>query len=175
MRDGEHIRPLTSLRFFAALWVVLFHYWVKLDGPAEPAIITRGYLGVELFFTLSGFILCHVYLARFGEGGFKYGGFLWNRLARVYPLHLACIVGVGALALGAVAAGFNVDPNILAWNALPANLLFTPGALRPSPVGITHPGRSRPNGSPICPSRPSPRSPGPCAAGPGCSPPWRWA
>jgi peptidoglycan/LPS O-acetylase OafA/YrhL len=124
MRDGEHIRPLTSLRFFAALWVVLFHYWPKLDGPAMPAIIERGYLGVELFFTLSGFILCHVYLRRFGEGGFAYGSFLWNRLARVYPLHIACLVGIGALALAAGALGFGVDQNILAWNALPANLLL---------------------------------------------------
>ncbi|MBN9320037.1 MAG: acyltransferase [Caulobacterales bacterium 68-7] len=124
MRDGEHIRPLTSLRFFAALWVVLFHYWPKLDGPAAPAIVERGYLGVELFFTLSGFILCHVYLKRFGEGGFTYGSFLWNRLARVYPLHLFCLVGVGALALAATAAGFGVDPNILSWPSLPANLLL---------------------------------------------------
>jgi peptidoglycan/LPS O-acetylase OafA/YrhL len=124
MRDGEHIRPLTSLRFFAALWVVLFHYWPKLAGPAMPAVIERGYLGVELFFTLSGFILCHVYLTRFGEGGFKYGGFLWNRLARVYPLHLATLFGMIALGLGARAAGFGVDAHILSWESLPANLLL---------------------------------------------------
>jgi peptidoglycan/LPS O-acetylase OafA/YrhL len=129
MRDGEHIRPLTSLRFFAALWVVLFHYWPKLDVPATPAIVERGYLGVELFFTLSGFILCHVYLRRFGEsqaggGGFNYGGFLWNRLARVYPLHLACLIGMGLLVAGATVAGFGIDPNILSWGALPSNLLL---------------------------------------------------
>ena len=56
-----------------------------------PALIGKGYLGVELFFTLSGFILCHVYLQGFGEGGFKYADFLWARLARIYPVHVATL------------------------------------------------------------------------------------
>ena len=30
MQDGANIKPLTSLRFFAAFWVVLFHYWPKI-------------------------------------------------------------------------------------------------------------------------------------------------
>ena len=82
MQDAANIRPLTSLRFFAAMWVVLFHYWPKLDVGFTPTLVEKGYLGVELFFTLSGFILCHVYLTAFGEGRFRYGDFLWNRLAR---------------------------------------------------------------------------------------------
>ena len=73
MQDAAHIKPLTSLRFFAAFWVVLFHYWPKLAGVAAPAFVEKGYLGVELFFTLSGFILCHVYLSSVGEGRFRYG------------------------------------------------------------------------------------------------------
>ncbi|MET3666742.1 acyltransferase [Caulobacter sp. 1776] len=124
MTDGAHIKPLTALRFFAAFWVVLFHYWPKLDVGFTPAIAAKGYLGVEVFFTLSGFILCHVYLSGFGEGRFRYGDFLWNRLARVYPLHLATLVGVGAMAIAGTLAGLTVDPNILAWKALPANLLL---------------------------------------------------
>lgn len=124
MQDGAHIKPLTALRFFAAFWVVLFHYWPKLDVGFTPAIATKGYLGVEAFFVLSGFILCHVYLSGFGEGRFRYGDFLWNRLARVYPLHLATLAGVGAMAIVAGLVGIAVDPNILAWKALPANLLL---------------------------------------------------
>jgi peptidoglycan/LPS O-acetylase OafA/YrhL len=124
MQDGANIKPLTALRFFAAFWVVLFHYWPKLDVGFTPAIATKGYLGVEAFFVLSGFILCHVYLSGFGEGRFRYGDFLWNRLARVYPLHLATLVGVGAMAFAGTIAGLSVDPNILSWKALPANLLL---------------------------------------------------
>ena len=126
MNDAANIRSLTSLRFFAALWVVLFHYWPNLTGTeAMPGLVDKGYLGVELFFTLSGFILCHVYRTGLEEGRFKYGSFLWARLARVYPLHIATLVGLGAVALAATAAGFQVDPNILSWASLPANLTLT--------------------------------------------------
>ena len=73
----ENLKPLTSMRFLAAFWVVMFHYWPKLDlGSATgwtPGFVAQGYLGVELFFVLSGFILCHVYLESFGTVKFKYG------------------------------------------------------------------------------------------------------
>jgi peptidoglycan/LPS O-acetylase OafA/YrhL len=124
MQDAAHIRPLTSLRFFAAFWVVLFHYWPKLAVAAEPGLVSKGYLGVELFFILSGFILCHVYRTPVETGRFKYGAFLWARLARVYPLHLATLAGLGLLAGVASAAGMAIDGNILSWAALPANLLL---------------------------------------------------
>ena len=124
MPDAANIKPLTALRFFAAFWVVMYHYWPNLSAAVPPAVIGKGYLGVEAFFTLSGFILCHVYLQGVGRGTFRYGDFLWNRLARVYPLHLATLVGVGAMALAGTMAGLAVDPNILAWKALPANLLL---------------------------------------------------
>ena len=124
MQTPENLKSLTSLRFFAAMWVVLFHYWPNLTPDAPPMLIAKGYLGVELFFTLSGFILCHVYLASVADGGFRYGSFLWARVARVYPLHLATLLGVGAMALAATAAGKAIDANVLAWSSLPANLLM---------------------------------------------------
>ena len=123
MQAPANLKPLTALRFFAAMWVVLYHYWPNLNG-APPALVDKGYLGVELFFTLSGFILCHVYLASVADGGFRYGSFLWARLARVYPLHLATLAGVGVLGLAATAAGRNIDANVLSWPSLPANLLL---------------------------------------------------
>lgn len=124
MQDAAHIKPLTALRFFAAFWVVMFHYWPKLDAPATPMLVQKGYLGVELFFVLSGFILCHVYRSEVEAQRFHYGRFLWARLARVYPLHLATLLGLGAVAVAAGFAGFAVDANILSWESLPANLLM---------------------------------------------------
>lgn len=125
----ENLKPLTSMRFLAAFWVVMFHYWPKLDlGAATgwtPGIVAQGYLGVELFFVLSGFILCHVYLEAAGTGGFKYGSFLWARLARVYPLHLATLIGVGLLGAAAATVGISIDDSILSWASLPANLTLT--------------------------------------------------
>jgi peptidoglycan/LPS O-acetylase OafA/YrhL len=124
MPDAANIKSLTALRFFAAFWVVMYHYWPDLAVGFTPMAATKGYLGVEAFFTLSGFILCHVYLQGFGQGRFRYGDFLWNRLARVYPLHLATLLGVGLMALAASLAGITVGHNIISWEALPSNLLL---------------------------------------------------
>ncbi len=124
LETPQDLRPLTALRFGAAIWVALFAFWPDLDVGFMPNLVAKGYLGVELFFVLSGFILCHVYLAAAGEKRFSYGSFLWARIARVYPLHIATLIGVGALALGAVAAGMTINGNILSWSSLPANLLM---------------------------------------------------
>jgi peptidoglycan/LPS O-acetylase OafA/YrhL len=86
--------------------------------------VANGYLGVELFFVLSGFILSHVYLQSFGEGRFHYGKFLWARIARVYPLHIAVLAGLGALAIAATVAGMTLGTGLVNWAALPANLLM---------------------------------------------------
>lgn len=124
MNEATHIKPLTAMRFYAAMWVVLYHYWPNLTAAPLPQFVERGYLGVELFFVLSGFILCHVYLPSAERGAFNYKGFLWARIARVYPLHLATLIGVGALAVAATVAGFGIDKAILSWQSLPANLLM---------------------------------------------------
>ena len=118
------LKPLTALRFAAALWVVSYHYWPHLAGVATPGLVANGYLGVELFFVLSGFILSHVYLESFGEGRFHYGKFLWARIARVYPLHIAVLAGLGALAVAATVAGMTLGTGLVNWAALPANLLM---------------------------------------------------
>ena len=102
------LRALTTLRFFAALWVVLYTAWEHLNVGFEPTLVSKGYLGVEVFFVLSGFILSHVYLEAAGEKRFSYRGFLWARIARVYPLHLATLIGVGGLAAADALSG--LDP-----------------------------------------------------------------
>jgi peptidoglycan/LPS O-acetylase OafA/YrhL len=113
------------MRFFAAMWVVAYHYWPKLAGEGLPDVVAKGYLGVELFFVLSGYILCHVYLTALDEGRFDYRSFVANRLARIYPTHIFAMFGVICLALAAKFAGASVDPNLLDWASLPANLTLT--------------------------------------------------
>jgi peptidoglycan/LPS O-acetylase OafA/YrhL len=116
------LRPLTALRFVAAAWVVIYAFWPDLNVSVLPHAVAKGYLGVEVFFVLSGFILCHVYLEAFGTKRSDYRGFLWARLARVYPLHLFTLFGVIALGLAATVAGLSMNANVLNWASLPANL-----------------------------------------------------
>lgn len=84
---------LTGLRGAAALWVILFHLSFVLGklfhfSPDIP-LIREGYLGVDVFFLLSGFILCHVYASDFQSyRPREHFHFLLMRLARIYPLHL---------------------------------------------------------------------------------------
>ena len=115
---------LTSLRFFAAFWVVLYHSWPYF-APGLPPILSRGELGVELFFVLSGFVLAHVYFDVFGSGRFSYGQFLWARLARIYPVHLVLILGLLVMVLGAAALGLPVGDNVVVLASLPAQLTLT--------------------------------------------------
>ncbi|HYD72041.1 MAG TPA: acyltransferase [Candidatus Binatia bacterium] len=122
----QELKPLTSLRFLAAFWVLLYHFKGHLGlDLGRWGLIADGYLGVDLFFTLSGFILAHVYLTSLEGGRFGYGGFLKNRIARVYPMHLAALAAMIVLFAGATAMGAGVgSPDAFKWSDLPAHLFM---------------------------------------------------
>jgi peptidoglycan/LPS O-acetylase OafA/YrhL len=122
--SAELIKPLTALRFFAALWVVLYTYIKELDLPVHFGLIDHGYLGVDLFFILSGFILSYVYLEGFGAGRFNYSTFITHRLARIYPLHIATLLFTLLLLGLAALNGISLDANAGNPAALPAHLLL---------------------------------------------------
>ena len=64
--NREFFPQLTSVRFFAALIVILYHYDAELK-PYLPSLvwnfINHGYVGVSFFFVLSGFVLTLNYIA----------------------------------------------------------------------------------------------------------------
>lgn len=80
---------LTGLRFVAAAAVFVYHLatWLRVPG-FKPG--TLGPAAVGYFFVLSGFILAHVY--RRADGPPSPGRFWLARFARVWPLHLACLL-----------------------------------------------------------------------------------
>jgi peptidoglycan/LPS O-acetylase OafA/YrhL len=92
------------LRGLAALWVVLFHYtalyFPRLDMTGHSSLIGKGYLAVDLFFMLSGFVMTHVYYRAFCESVKEnYRSFLVARVARLYPLHVVVLLLFVATAL----------------------------------------------------------------------------
>jgi peptidoglycan/LPS O-acetylase OafA/YrhL len=106
--DRVELRQLTGMRIIAALWVVLFHFQPQFTAllpelDSVSFLVARGYLAVDLFFVLSGFIISYQYMERFPAGRGDYGGFLVKRLARIYPVHiitlafLAVIVTLGGM------------------------------------------------------------------------------
>jgi len=85
--------PLAVGLVIAAVAVVLFHssfLAFNYAGGEPPWIWRRGYLAVDLFFFLSGFVLAHVYGNRFAEerSWQTVGKFLWARFCRIYPASL---------------------------------------------------------------------------------------
>lgn len=85
---------LTSIRGFAAFLVVLFHikhYLVEhyIFKPFYP-IYANGYLAVDFFFVLSGFIIAYKYQPSFIDSikSNLFFDFLAKRIARIWPLHV---------------------------------------------------------------------------------------
>jgi peptidoglycan/LPS O-acetylase OafA/YrhL len=108
----SQLPALTSLRGIAAMWVVLYHYSAQCFPNLDPARYThlfhKGYLAVDLFFMLSGFVMTHVYHRAFSETvtSQHYWKFIFARIARVYPLHVLILLLFVATAVGFhVAAG----------------------------------------------------------------------
>jgi peptidoglycan/LPS O-acetylase OafA/YrhL len=101
------LQTLTSLRFFLALGVVLFHLHLgwRYDDMAVTWLFERGRLGVDVFFILSGFVLMHVYADEFEAGRFGFRAFLTARVARVFPVHVLALAGMLAMVVAAESLG----------------------------------------------------------------------
>jgi peptidoglycan/LPS O-acetylase OafA/YrhL len=98
----DRIEGLDILRLFAALSVVLFHYAFRgaaADGltavslPVLVPIAKYGYLGVDLFFVISGFVIA------WSAEGRHWLQFAVARFARIYPAFLFCMTATFVVTL----------------------------------------------------------------------------
>lgn len=112
------IKPLTSIRFFAAIFVVMYHSGSGFitAQPHIPGIIKsvllNGYTGVTFFFVLSGFILHHTYRCKLVDRE-NIKRFAVARFARIYPVYLITVIVMFPF------AGVNYD-----WRDVPQFLLL---------------------------------------------------
>ncbi|HMN77274.1 MAG TPA: acyltransferase family protein [Burkholderiaceae bacterium] len=89
-RRGRYRTDIQALRGIAVLLVVFYHLgWFGLDG---------GYLGVDMFFVVSGYVITQLIRSRVAAGAFSVREFYWRRAWRLLPALLA------TLAASAVAA-----------------------------------------------------------------------
>ena len=115
---------LTSLRFFAASGVFMYHLCRIYPGMPLKATSTVGYVGVAFFFVLSGFVLTWstpIY------NGVEAKQFWIKRVARVYPSHLAMMV---------IALLLPARPLPLTWVAVPPNALLLQSWFSPNDIAF---------------------------------------
>ncbi|KAA9083734.1 acyltransferase family protein [Microbacterium radiodurans] len=97
-----YLHRLTSLRFFAALVVVLHHITRDVAPiPGLSQLTLMGTAGVGFFFALSGFILTWSH-----KPDDTLGRFYRKRFARIYPLHLATFI-ISILVLIVIGSSFS--------------------------------------------------------------------
>lgn len=112
-------RPeIDGLRAIAVGAVLLFHL--------DPRLAPGGFVGVDIFFVISGFLITSIIAKSAGDGGFSFGDFYLRRIRRIAPAYF--VVVVATLAAGCVLM-LPADRAQLArsasWSALAsANLFF---------------------------------------------------
>ena len=80
LQRNKYFSSLDALRGFAALAVAIYHIYIHWCG----------YLAVDFFLVLSGFVLSHVYL--YSDRETNFAEFIGHRLARLYPLHIYALI-----------------------------------------------------------------------------------
>ena len=89
----KDVPALTSLRFFAAAWVLLYHLRNNLGSELPVGleqVVQCGPMAMTFFFVLSGFVLV---VASQGENPWDhYPRYAYRRFARIYPLYLASLI-----------------------------------------------------------------------------------
>lgn len=90
-RTVEHFAVLDGLRGVAAICVVVFHVMEFVTPNYKDNFIAHGFLAVDLFFCLSGFVLAYSYDWRVKQRGALW--FMTRRFVRLHPLILlgACL------------------------------------------------------------------------------------
>ena len=104
---------IQKLRTFAVLAVVIYHLW--------PNALPGGFIGVDVFFVISGFLISSHLFRELDQGKFRFAGFWARRAKRILPSATAvlALTAIGVFTISLVLDRAKAMRNIL------ASLLFT--------------------------------------------------
>ena len=142
----DHVVPLDGLRGLAVLMVMFGHFWLKQQpvGAIQEwtyTFVQNGWVGVDLFFVLSGFLITGILLEAKGSTHY-FRNFYARRILRIFPLYwgflfvyFVVLPNVVSLAPG---SPFATAPGIQPWFWLYASnmLSLVQGAV--IPPGLNH-------------------------------------
>ena len=129
----KQIDALTGIRGFAALWVMLLHLqYYRPNGilglPGFRHLIGNGWLAVDLFFVLSGFIMMHVHGRDFLAPSFaRARRFYALRFIRIYPVHFVVLLLHVPLLLVALHLGIQMSSSAFSSRSFELSLLLLNG------------------------------------------------
>jgi peptidoglycan/LPS O-acetylase OafA/YrhL len=117
---SKDVRSLTGIRGVAALTVVVYHFAQHWSPNQARTFVGPGYLAVDLFFVLSGFLMTMVYGHWFTgpPSGQRYTRYLWRRFARVYPAYFVVIV------FEQILSTLHIEPRSLSLTSFISNLFL---------------------------------------------------
>ena len=139
-RPEKNYKPIDGIRAIAILWVIIFHVWLFQynDYPAVGDKVTeysllmwisKGDLGVDLFFVISGFLIGTILFKEFNKTNtLNFKRFYIRRFLRLMPVYIFSMV-IGVYFLHGHPAG-NWD---MAWS----NILYINNYVRDSYMGWT--------------------------------------
>jgi peptidoglycan/LPS O-acetylase OafA/YrhL len=85
---------IDGLRGLAVVAVVVFH--------AFPSIAPGGFVGVDIFFVISGYLISRIVIEDLRRGTFTFSEFYYRRIRRIFPALIAVMLACLALGWGIV-------------------------------------------------------------------------
>lgn len=95
LRSSQRFEVLDGMRGVAAIIVMIFHLFAH--STTYPYLSKNGYIAVDFFFILSGFVIMHSYGRRLATG-MSTADYVLRRVIRLYPMAMIGML-LGALAL----------------------------------------------------------------------------
>ena len=124
------IAELDGLRGIAILLVMVHRFWPRSDAGLAADLAGSGWIGVDLFFVISGFLITGILLETRGEEGY-FRNFYVRRVLRIFPLYY--------LFVGTILAVFSWNPSFREHSGSPLWYLFYLGNVPEGLLGLDVP------------------------------------
>ena len=139
-RPDRNYKPIDGIRAIAIIWVIIFHAWLfqynlftdvgdKIFENPFLIWISKGDLGVDLFFVISGFLIGTILFKEFKKNNkLNFKRFYIRRFLRLMPVYIFSMI-IGVYFLDGTPAGN--------WQMAWSNLLYINNYIRDSYMGWT--------------------------------------